>query len=125
MIFIYVVKFDLAWCRLNAFVAQWIRGMASWILVMVAIDRFRQSKKVRRTLKTNNHTVLLTIIITGSILFILNTHYLSFAGNKVTLAENTTFLACIFDRQSESSIQRFFASTNIWNELVTIIIIVS
>ncbi|CAF1127579.1 unnamed protein product [Rotaria sp. Silwood1] len=119
-------QFDFAWCRINAFVAQWIRGMASWILVIVAFDRFQQSKTVRRTTRNNNkHTVLYTMIITGFILLLLNLHYLVFTGNKVVLAENTTFLACIFDKHSENSIQRFFASTNTWYELVTYIIVPS
>ena len=51
-------QFDFGWCRMNAFVAQWIRGMASWILVLVAFDRFQQSKTVRRTQTKNNHIVL-------------------------------------------------------------------
>ena len=118
-------QFDFGWCRMNAFVAQWIRGMASWILVLVAFDRFQQSKTVRRTSTKNNHTVLFTMLITGFILSILNLHYLLFTGNKVLLTENTTFLACIFDKNSEDRTQRFFASTSIWQELVTYIIVVS
>jgi hypothetical protein len=119
-------QFDYGWCRMNAFVAQWIRGMASWILVMVAFDRFQQSKIVRRTPTTKkNHVVLITMVITGFILLILNLHYLLFTGNKVVLAENTTFLACMFDKHSENAVQRFFASTSTWQELFTYIIVVS
>jgi hypothetical protein len=119
-------QFGLGWCRMNAFVAQWIRGMASWILVLVAFDRFQQSKTVRRSLTTrNNYIVLLTISITGFILLILNLHYLLFAGSKVVLSENTTFLACMFDKYSHNGVQRFFASTSTWQELVTYIIVVS
>ncbi|CAF1034171.1 unnamed protein product [Rotaria sordida] len=116
-------QFDFAWCRINAFVAQWIRGMASWILVIVAFDRFQQSKTIRRTPTKNKHTVLYTIIITGLILLLLNLHYLLFTGNKVVLSENTTFLACIFDKYSENNFQKFFASTSTWQELVTYIIL--
>ncbi len=118
-------QFDFSWCRMNAFVAQWIRGMASWILVMVAFDRFQQSKTVRRTPSQNNHIVIYTMFITGVILLILNLHYLLFTGNKVILAENTTFLACIFDKHSENPVQRFFSWTSTWQELVTYIIVVS
>jgi len=118
-------QFDFGWCRMNAFVAQWIRGMASWILVMVAFDRFQQSKTVRRSPSKNNHIVIYTMFITGFILLILNLHYLLFTGNKVILAENTTFLACIFDKHSSNVFQRFFSSTSTWQELITYIIIVS
>lgn len=118
--------FGFPWCRVNAFVAQWIRGMASWILVIVAFERFQQSKSVRRTPTNRRHIVLITMLITGFILFILNLHYLLFAGNKVLLAENTTFLACIFDKHhNESRYHRYFASTSIWQELITYIIVVS
>jgi hypothetical protein len=117
--------FDFGWCRMNAFVAQWIRGMASWILVIVAFDRFQQSKAVRRTLRNNNSIVILTMFITGFILSILNLHYLLFTGNKVILVENTTFLACIFDKNSNNTIQAFFGKTSTWHELVTYIIVVS
>ena len=106
--------FDFGWCRMNAFVAQWIRGMASWILVLVAFDRFQQSKSIRRTPIKNNYTVLYTMFITGLILLVLNLHYLLFTGNKVILAENTTFLACIFDKHSKNNVQKFFASTSTW-----------
>jgi len=118
-------QFDFGWCRVNTFVAQWIRGMASWILVMVAFDRFQQSKTVRRTPSQNNHIVIYTMLITGVILLILNLHYLLFTGNKVILAENTTFLACIFDKHSENPVQRFFSWASTWQELVTYIIVVS
>jgi hypothetical protein len=118
-------QFSFSWCRMNAFVAQLIRGMASWILVLVAFDRFQQSKTVRRTLTKNNHNVIITIFITGFLLSISNLHYLLFTGNKVLLAENTTFLACIFDKHSNDTVQRFFASTSTWQELVTYIILVS
>jgi hypothetical protein len=114
-------QFNFGWCRMNAFVAQWIRGMASWILVLVAFDRFQQSKSVRRTPKNNNYTVLITISITGLILLILNLHYLLFAGSIIELSGNTPFLACIFDKRSKSGIQKFFASTSAWQELVTYI----
>jgi len=117
--------FDKGWCRINAFVAQWIRGMASWILVVVAFDRFRQSKTIRRVPINKNHIVFYTIFIISLILLILNLHYLLFTGSKVSLGGNTIFLACIFHKLSESSIQRFFASTSTWQELVTIIIVVS
>jgi hypothetical protein len=117
--------FDLGWCRMNAFVAQWIRGMASWILVIVAFDRFRQSKSVRRTPMNKNPIVFYAMLISGLILVILNLHYLLFTGSKISLNGNTPFLACMFYKQSESSIQRFFASTSTWQELVTIIIVVS
>ncbi|CAF0835179.1 unnamed protein product [Rotaria sp. Silwood1] len=115
--------FDLGWCRLNAFVAQWIRGMASWILVIVAFDRFRQTKTLRRTSTRNNYTVLYTMFITSLILLILNLHYLLFTGSEISLNGNTPFLACIFYKQSKNYIQRFFASTSTWQELVTIIIV--
>ncbi|CAF2353696.1 unnamed protein product [Rotaria sp. Silwood2] len=115
--------FDLGWCRINAFVAQWIRGMASWILVIVAFDRFRQTKTLRRTSTRNNYAVLYTMFITSFILCILNLHYLLFTGSKISLNGNTPFLACIFHKQSKSYIQRFFASTSTWQELVTIIIV--
>jgi hypothetical protein len=118
-------QFDFGWCRMNAFVAQWIRGMASWILVMVAFDRFQQSKTVRRAPSANNHIVIYTMFITGFILLILNLHYLLFTGNKVLLTENTTFLACIFDKHSHDAIQRFFSSASTWQELITYIIVVS
>lgn len=117
-------QFDFGWCRINAFIAQWIRGMASWILVIVACDRFQQSKQVHRPLVRKNHRVLTIMLITGLILFILNLHYLLFTGNKVLLAENTTFLACIFDKYSDNQVQKFFASTSTWQELVTYTIIV-
>jgi hypothetical protein len=117
--------FDFGWCRMNAFVAQWIRGMASWILVVVAFDRFQQSKAVRRTPRNNNPIVIFTMFITGFILFILNLHYLLFTGNKVVLVENTTFLACMFDKHTNSTIQNFFGKTSRWQELVTYIIVVS
>ncbi|CAF1147967.1 unnamed protein product [Rotaria sordida] len=115
--------FDLGWCRINAFVAQWIRGMASWILVIVAFDRFRQTKTLRRTSTRNNCTVLYTMFITSVILLILNLHYLLFTGSTVSLNGNTPFVACIFYKRSEDYIQRFFASTSTWQELVTIIIV--
>lgn len=118
-------QFDFGWCRINAFIAQWIRGMASWILVIVAADRFQQSKQVRRPLIRKTYRVLKIMIITGMIIFILNLHYLFFTGNKVVLAENTTFLACIFDKYSDNRIQKFLASTSMWQELVTYTIIVS
>jgi hypothetical protein len=117
--------FDMGWCRINAFVAQWIRGMASWILVIVAFDRFRQSKSIRRIPANKNHIVFFTMCITSLILLILNLHYLLFTGSRVSLGGNTIFLACIFHKQSDSPIQRFFASTSTWQELVTIIIVVS
>ena len=117
--------FDLGWCRLNAFVAQWIRGMASWILVIVAFDRFRQSKSVRRTQTNRTHLVFYTMFVTSMILFIANLHYLLFTGSRIRLSETTIFLACIFYKQSENKFQRFFASTSTWQELVTIIIVVS
>ncbi len=117
--------FDLGWCRLNAFVAQWIRGMASWVLVIVAFDRFRQSKTIRRTQTNKNHMVFYTMFITSFILLILNLHYLLFTGSKVTLDGGTIFLACIFHKQSHNLFQKFFASTSTWQELVTIIIVVS
>jgi len=117
--------FDFGWCRMNAFVAQWIRGMASWILVLVAFDRFQQSKTVRHIPKNNHYTVLIAICVTGLILLILNLHYVFFTGSHVKLDGNTTFLACIFYKESDSFIQRFFASTTLWQELVTYIIVVS
>ena len=117
--------FDFSWCRINVFVAQWIRGMASWILVIVAFDRFQQSKTIRRTPRKNNYIVLLTLFIAGIILLIFNLHYLFFTGNKVTLVENTTFLACYFDKHSNDTIQRFFGKTSTWQEVVTYIIVVS
>jgi hypothetical protein len=118
-------QFDFGWCRMNAFVAQWIRGMASWILVLVAFDRFRQSKTVHRTSRKNDYSVSISISVTGVILFVLNLHYLFFTGNKVDLAENTKFLACIFDKHSNSTVQKFLASTSTWQELVTYVILVS
>ena len=117
--------FDFGWCRFNAFVAQWIRGMASWILVIVAFDRFQQSKTVRRPLNRKNSTVLITLLITGLILFVLNLHYLLFTGNRVLLDQNTSFLACIFDKQSQNRVQIFLAETSFWQELVTYTIVVS
>ncbi|CAF1288770.1 unnamed protein product [Adineta steineri] len=116
--------FDFGWCRMNTFVAQWIRGMASWILVAVAFDRFQQSKTVRRTQRKDDYTVIFTMLITGLVLFILNLHYLLFTGNTVTLPEhNTTFLACFFDKNSGNGIQNFFGKTSIWQELVVYIIV--
>jgi len=117
--------FDLGWCRMNVFVAQWIRGMASWILVIVAFDRFRQTKTVRRTPTRKNHMVFYTMFTTSFILLILNLHYLLFTGSSIPLDDNTNFIACIFHKHSMDPIQRFFASTSIWQELVTIIIVVS
>lgn len=117
--------FDLNWCRINAFVAQWIRGMASWSLVIVAFDRFRQSKTVRRTPTRNNRTVLYTMLVTSLVLLVLNLHYLLFTGSTISLNGNTPFLACIFYKQSTETIHKFFASTSTWQELVTIIIVVS
>lgn len=117
--------FDIGWCRINAFVAQWIRGMASWTLVIVAFDRFQQSKTVRRPLNTKNSTVFLTMFITGLILIVSNMHYLLFTGNTVLLDRNTSFLACIFDKHSHSSAQQFLAATNTWQELVIYTIVVS
>ena len=117
--------FSLGWCRINAFVAQWIRGMASWTLVLVALDRFQQSKTVGRMSTSNKHRVLHSMCLTSLILLIFNIHYLLFAGAKVSLNGNTPFLACIFYKQSKNPIQRFFASTSTWQELVTIIILVS
>lgn len=118
-------QFDFGWCRMNVFVAQWIRGMASWILVLVAIDRFQQSKTVQRTSRRDDYTVSVSIGVTGLILVVLNLHYLLFLGNKVELSENTKFLACIFDKHSNSTIQKFFASTSHWQELVVYVIVVS
>jgi hypothetical protein len=117
--------FNLGWCRINAFVSQWIRGMASWILVIVAFDRFQQSKTVRRTPAGKNRRVSYMIVTTGLILVPFNLHYLLFTGSRVALTEHVTFLACIFHKHSEHPAQRFFAWTNTWQELVTIIIIVS
>lgn len=117
--------FDMGWCRINAFVSQWIRGMASWILVIVAFDRFRQSKTIRRTPTNRNSIVFYTMLITSLVLIILNLHYLLFTGSRVSLGGSTIFLACIFHKHSNSPIQRFFAATNTWQELVAIIIIVS
>ncbi|UJR21932.1 hypothetical protein I4U23_025001 [Adineta vaga] len=116
-------QLDFTWCRANTFVAQWIRGMASWILVLVAFDRFRQSKTIQRTQKKNDYTVLISICITGFILLILNLHYLLFTGYKVDLLEPTEFLACVFNKHSNDTIQKFFASTSTWQELVTYIIL--
>ncbi|CAF0756956.1 unnamed protein product [Adineta ricciae] len=115
--------FDLGWCRVNVFIAQWIRGMASWFLVIVAFDRFRQSKIIRRTPARDQRTVSHTIIITSLLLLITNLHYLLFTGEQVPLSNKTLFLACIFHKNSENPAQRFFASTNAWQELVTIIIV--
>ena len=117
-------QFGFAWCRFNAFVAQWIRAVASWMLVVVAFDRYRQSKQVRRPLTKNKFLVLITFLITSAVLLVLNLHYLFFTGNMVTLDGNTLFLACIFDKSSDSKIQIFFASTSRWQELVTYIIVV-
>jgi hypothetical protein len=117
--------FDLGWCRLNAFVAQWIRGMASWVLVIVAFDRFRQSRSIRRIQTNKNHVVLYTMLITGFILAILNLHYLLFTGSKVSLGDTTIFVACIFHKHSDNVFQKFFASTSVWQELVILIIVVS
>lgn len=117
--------FDFGWCRIHAFISQWIRGMASWILVVVAFDRFQQSKTIHRPTRKNNHIVLLTLLITGAILFVPNLHYLLFVGNRVVLVENTTFLACFYNKHSNDTIQWFFGTTNIWQELVIYIIIVS
>ncbi|CAF1237354.1 unnamed protein product [Rotaria magnacalcarata] len=116
-------QFNFAWCRLNAFIAQWIRGMASWTLVIVAFERFQQSKTVRHTPVNKKHIVLLTMVATGFILLIFNLPYLLFTGSKVVLAENTTFLACMFDKRSQNKFQRLFASTSKWQELVTYIIV--
>ncbi|CAF3397528.1 unnamed protein product [Rotaria socialis] len=116
-------QFNFAWCRLNAFVAQWIRGMASWALVIVAFERFQQSKTIRRTPVKKKNIVLLTMVVTGFILLIFNLPYLLFTGSKVVLAENTTFLACMFDKHSQNKFQRLFASTSNWQELVTYIIV--
>ncbi|CAF1018334.1 unnamed protein product [Adineta ricciae] len=116
-------QFDVGWCRMNAFIAQWIRGMASWILVLVAYDRFQQSKTIPRAQKKDDYKVAVTICVTGFILFILNLHYLLFAGSKVDLLENTKFLACIFNKQSNDTMHKFFASTSTWQELVTYIIV--
>jgi hypothetical protein len=117
-------QFGLGWCRVNAFVAQWIRGIASWILVVVAVDRFQQSKTIPRPNVRRNHSVLLTLVITGFILFVLNSHYLIFTGNRVVLSENTTFLACFFDKHSQDPVQKFLSSTSLWQELVTYTIVV-
>jgi hypothetical protein len=117
--------FDLGWCRINTFVAQWIRGMASWILVIVAFDRFQQSKSIRRISIGRGHIVFYTMFITSLILSILNLHYLLFTGFRVALNGITPFLACAFNEQSDNFMQKFFASTNTWQELVTIIIVVS
>ena len=116
--------FDLGWCRVNAFIAQWIRGMASWTLVIVAADRFQQSKSVTRTTARGNHSVAYVMLGTSVILVVLNLHYLLFTGTHVTLGE-VKFIACLFYKQSSSRIQVFFAKTNTWQELVTIIIVVS
>ena len=118
-------RFNFVWCRINAFIAQWIRGMASWILVIVAFDRFQQTKIVRYKPTRNQYRVLYIMITSGCILVIFNLHYLLFTGSKVVLDENITFLACIFDKHSENSIQRFLARTNTWQELVTYITVVS
>ena len=118
--------FNFGWCRCNAFVAQWIRGMASWVLVIVAFDRFQQSKLIRRTTTgRKNQQIFNVMFIAGFILILLNLHYLLFAGSRVPLDGDIPFLACIFDKHSNNSIQRFLASTSIWQELVTIIIVVS
>lgn len=117
--------FDYGWCRINVFVAQWIRGMASWTLVIVAFDRFQQSKYVRRVALTQkNRRVFYTILVTGLILIPFNLHYLLFAGSRVSLGDGTTFLACIFFKDSDDWIHRLFARTSTWQELVTIIIVV-
>lgn len=117
-------QFGFAWCRMNAFIAQWIRAVASWMLVIVAFDRFRQSGRVRRPLNRTRSAVIVPFLGTSFVLLIFNLHYLFFTGNIVTLAENTTFLACIFDKVSESQIQRFFARTSHWQELVMYITVV-
>ena len=117
-------QFNLGWCRVNAFVAQWIRGIASWILVVVAVDRFQQSKLIPRPNARRNHSVLLTIAITSCILFVLNSHYLIFTGSRVILTQNATFLACIFDKYSVDPVQKFLSETSLWQELVTYTIVV-
>ena len=117
-------QFNLGWCRVNAFVAQWIRGIASWILVVVAVDRFQQSKLIPRPNARRNHSVLLTIAITSCILFVLNSHYLIFTGSRVILTQNATFLACIFDKYSVDPVQKFLSETSLWQELVTYTIFV-
>ena len=116
--------FDLGWCRLNAFIAQWIRGMASWSLVIVAADRFQQSKSVTRTPTRGNHSVVYVMLGTSVLLVVLNLHYLLFTGSHVSI-EGVQFLACLFYKQSNSTMQVFFAKTNTWQELGTIIIVVS
>lgn len=116
--------FHLSWCRINVFISQWIRGMASWILVIIAFDRFQQSKRVRRTPTRKNYLVFYTIFIISFILLVFNVHYLLFTGVNVILNDNTQFLACILSKTAESSIERFIASTNTWLELFTIIIVV-
>jgi hypothetical protein len=118
-------QFGFGWCRVNAFVAQWIRGMVSWILVMVAFDRFQQSKTVRRPLSKQNQRIAVTITINGIVLFVLNLHYLLFTGNRVQLEGGTSFLACFFDKDSEDPIQKFLARVNYWQELVNYTIVVS
>ncbi|CAF1249041.1 unnamed protein product [Adineta steineri] len=115
--------YDLGWCRLNVFIAQWIRGLASWFLVIVAFDRFRQSKTIRRIPARKNPMLFYSIFIAGFILLILNVHYLLFLGQRVSLDNQESFLACIFHKNSLDPVQRFFAKINMWQELVTIIII--
>lgn len=116
--------FNFVWCRINVFVAQWIRGMASWTLVIVAFDRFQQSKTIRRAAPTQKtRRVFFTMLVTGLILIPFNLHYLFFAGSRVYLGDGTTFLACIFYKSSENKIQRILARTSTWQELVTIIIV--
>lgn len=117
--------YDVGWCRINVFIAQWIRGMASWILVIIAFDRFRQSKTIRRVQPNKNRTVLITMIILSLILVILNLHYLLFAGIRVKLDGRLPFIACSFLKQESDPIHTFFATANTWHELVAITIIVS
>ena len=116
--------FDMGWCRINAFIAQWIRSMASWILVIVAFERLQQSKSVRRAPTRNSHIVFYTMFITSLILLIINLHYLLFTGEHVKLG-NEIFLACLIPKNSTNYVKKFFGKTNNWQELVTIIIIVS
>jgi len=119
--------YDVGWCRFHAFLSQWIRGMSSWILVIVAFDRFRQSKVVRRTttITSRNPIVIRRMLVASVILAFLNLHYLLFTGDRVILNGNIPFLGCVFHKTSPNRMQRFFASTSTWQELFTIIIVVS
>ncbi|CAF0889550.1 unnamed protein product [Didymodactylos carnosus] len=122
------LRSSILWCRIHVFVSQWFRGFASWILVIVAIDRYRRSRSLRPRTQSKNHIVTIRCVIAGLALVFPNIHYLLLIGGVVTLkADGVTYehYACSFHKYSTNPIHSWLASSNTWLELITIIFIPS